>query len=172
MTERVSNERKNLSRLAGEFLVASRLTQRGYMVSLQWGSTIGYDILVFDKAGQNAFLEVKATASNPGRWPLQKKYAPHERGAISHKRHFVCCVDLTLTRDGPRIYVFPTSVIADGLKYAYSGSFSKSPTYRFALNAKPRGRTREAEAATLGDYIEADTYIDRYDQLGVAPLGK
>ena len=48
---KVSNERKNLSRLAGEFLVASRLTQRGYMVALQWGTTIGYDILVFDKAG-------------------------------------------------------------------------------------------------------------------------
>ena len=33
--ERVSNEKKNLNRLAGEFLVASRLTQRGYMVTLQ-----------------------------------------------------------------------------------------------------------------------------------------
>jgi hypothetical protein len=49
--EKVSNEKKNLSRLAGEFLVASRLTQRGYMVTLQWGQTIGYDILVFDKKG-------------------------------------------------------------------------------------------------------------------------
>jgi hypothetical protein len=27
---RVSNEKKNLNRLAGEFLIASRLTQRGY----------------------------------------------------------------------------------------------------------------------------------------------
>ena len=53
---RVSNEQKNLNRLAGEFLVASRLTQRGYMVTLQWGTTIGYDILVFDKAGNVAFL--------------------------------------------------------------------------------------------------------------------
>ena len=29
---RVTNEKKNLNRLAGEFLVASRLTQRGYML--------------------------------------------------------------------------------------------------------------------------------------------
>src|SRR5690242_2618393 len=36
-TPRVTNEKKNLNRLAGEFLVASRLTQRGYMVTLQWG---------------------------------------------------------------------------------------------------------------------------------------
>ncbi|HKC01386.1 MAG TPA: hypothetical protein VKD23_21560 [Terriglobales bacterium] len=48
---KVRNEKKNLSRLAGEFLVASRLTQRGYMVALQWGTTIGYDILIFDKGG-------------------------------------------------------------------------------------------------------------------------
>ncbi len=142
------------------------------MVSLQWGSTIGYDILVFDKNGQNAFLEVKTTASNPGCWPLQKKYAHPEHGAISSKRHFVCCVDLAASRVDPRIYVFPASVVADGLKYAYSGRFSKSPTYRFALDAKPRGRTHEAETATLRNHIKADTYVDRYDQLGVAPLGK
>lgn len=56
---RVSNEKKNLNRLVDEFLVASRLTQRGYMVTLQWGTTIGYDILMFDKAGHAAFLEAK-----------------------------------------------------------------------------------------------------------------
>ena len=56
---KVTTEKKNLNRLAGEFLVASRLTQRGYMVALQWGTTIGYDILVFDKAGNTAFLEIK-----------------------------------------------------------------------------------------------------------------
>ena len=56
---KISNERKNLTRLAGEFLVASRLTRRGYTVSLQWGTTIGYDILVFDKAEHVAFLRGK-----------------------------------------------------------------------------------------------------------------
>ena len=73
--DKVSNERKNLHRLAGEFLVASRLTQRGYMVTLQWGTAIGYDILVFDKHGDVAFLEVKSSASYSRRWVLQKKYA-------------------------------------------------------------------------------------------------
>jgi len=47
--EKVSNERKNLDRLGGEFLVASRLTQRGYMVTVEWGTAIEYDILIFDK---------------------------------------------------------------------------------------------------------------------------
>jgi hypothetical protein len=74
-SERVSNEKKNLNRLAGEFLVASRLAQRGFMVSLQWGNTISYDILAFDKSGKVAFIEVKSTASYPRRWVLQSKYA-------------------------------------------------------------------------------------------------
>ncbi len=59
---RVTNGKKNLNRLAGEFLVASPLTLRGYMVTLQWGTTNGYDILVFDKAGHVAFLEEKSSA--------------------------------------------------------------------------------------------------------------
>ena len=79
---RVTNEKKNLNRLAGEFLVASRLTQRGYMVTLQWGTTIGYDILVFDKAGNVAFLEVKSSAQYSRRWILQKKYAEPNTEAI------------------------------------------------------------------------------------------
>jgi Protein NO VEIN, C-terminal len=79
---RVSNEKKNLNRLAGEFLVASRLAQRGYMVSLQWGSTVSYDILAFDKKGKIAFIEVKSTASYPRRWVLQSKYANPGSDAI------------------------------------------------------------------------------------------
>src|SRR6266704_148337 len=93
--DKVTNEKKNLNRLAGEFLVASRLTQRGYMVALQWGTTIGYDILVFDKSGQVAYVEVKATASHPQRWLLQKKYATPSADAISQTKRFICCVDLS-----------------------------------------------------------------------------
>jgi hypothetical protein len=110
--ERVSNEKKNLNRLAGEFLVASRLTQRGYMVALQWGNTIGYDVLVFDKAEKVAYLEVKSTASNPKRWILQAKYAHPERDAIRLDRRFVCCVDLTVSQTAPHVYVFPAQVVA------------------------------------------------------------
>src|SRR5712692_7379561 len=105
---KVSNERKNLHRLAGEFLVASRLTQHGYMVALQWGTTIGYDILVFDKAHHVAYVEVKATASYPRKWFLQNKYATPRAG------HFVCCVDLTPRDREPDIYVFPSAVVAEG----------------------------------------------------------
>jgi hypothetical protein len=71
-----------LNRLAGEFLVASRLTQRGYMVTLQWAATISYDILAFDKYGNVAFIEVKSTASYPRRSVLQSKHANPQSDTI------------------------------------------------------------------------------------------
>lgn len=43
------------------------------MVTPQWGTIIGYDILVYDKAGSLAFREVKSSARYAGRWILQKK---------------------------------------------------------------------------------------------------
>lgn len=112
---KVSNEKKNLNRLAGEFLVASRLTQRGYMVTLQCGTTIGYDILVFDKKGNVAFLEVKSSAQYSKRWVLQKKYATPENESMPIEKRFICCVNLAKKDGQPDVYVFPAKVVAEGL---------------------------------------------------------
>jgi hypothetical protein len=167
---KVSNERKNLSRLAGEFLVAARLTQRGYMVALQWGTTIGYDILVFDKSHNVAYVEVKATASHPGKWLLQKKYATPSDDTISTDRRFICCVDLTPPDREPDIYVFPARVVADGLNYFYSKHFSRSSSYVLPLNSKPRKHTREENYPTVGQHIQCEKYLGRFDSFGVKPV--
>jgi hypothetical protein len=168
--EKVSNERKNLHRLAGEFLVASRLTQRGYMVSLQWGTTIGYDLLVYDKAGKVAFLEVKSTASTHERWILQKKYAHPRTDAISSERRFVCCVDLTAKEAQPSVYVFPAEVVAKALHYFYSSKFSASESYMLHLRGKPRGKTKDENVQTVGQYIGVDKYLEGYGVLGISTV--
>lgn len=167
---KVTNEKKNLNRLAGEFLVASRLTQRGFMVALQWGTTIGYDILVFDKDGHVAYVEVKATASHTRKWLLQKKYANPSGDAISQARRFVCCVDLTPQSREPDIYVFPAVVVAKALHYFYSGHFSRSSSYVLLLKSRPRGHTRELNYITVGDHIGCENYLDGFDALGVKPV--
>ncbi len=164
---KVTNEKKNLTRLSGEFLVASRLTQRGYMISLQWGTTIGYDILVFDKTGKVAFIEVKTTASNPSRWILQKKYAHPEKDQIPLSQRFVCCVDLTPINTEPKVFVFPAKILAEGLCYFYANGFSKSESYMFDLDGKPRGRTKEINSLTVGQHIEAEKYKEKYSILGI-----
>jgi len=170
LMSRVSNERKNLSRLAGEFLVASRLTQRGYMVSLQWGTTIGYDILVFDKAGNVAFLEVKSGAQKSRCWILQKKYAFPANDRIAIKRRFVCCVDLAIQGREPDVYVFPCAVVAKGMKYFFNGRFPNSTSFPLLLDRKLRGRTRDNSVLTVGEHIHANQYKDNYTILGITPV--
>ena len=168
-TDRASNEKKNLNRLAGEFLVASRLTQRGYMVTLQWGNTISYDILVYDKQGKVAFIEVKSTASYPRRWVLQSKYANPETDAIPLERRFVCCVDISSTQPEPKVYVFPAKVVAAGLHYYYNNKFPNSPSYHLSLNFKPQGQSKN-DVKTVGQFIEEDKYRENFSSLGVSPV--
>jgi hypothetical protein len=168
--DKVSNERKNLHRLAGEFLVASRLTQRGFMVTLQWGTAIGYDILVFDKQGHVAFLEVKSSALYSRRWVLQKKYASPKDDAIPLNRRFVCCVDLAVSGHEPSVYVFPAKVVADGLHYFFSGKFPNSSSYHLSLDFKPQRKTKEPDVKTVGEYIEAESYLEGYDALDIEPV--
>ena len=164
---RVSNERKNLHRLAGEFLVASRLAQRGYMITLQWGTTVSYDILVFDKQGKVAFIEVKSAAANSRRWMLQRKYAEPGKDAIPLAKRFVCCVDLSVTGREPDVYIFPAEVVAKGLHYYFNSRFPSSPSYHLSLDFKPQGKTKDPTVRTVGEYIRANDYLDDYQGLPV-----
>ena len=166
---RVSNEKKNLNRLAGEFLVASRLTQRGYMVTLQWGSTISYDILAFDKQGKVAFIEVKSTASYPRRWMLQSKYANPGADAIPLERRFVCCVDISSKKQEPSIYVFPASAVASGLHYYFNSEFPNSASYHLSLDFRPQGQSKQ-EVKTVGQFIQEQKYLENFRTLGLTPV--
>ena len=168
--ERISNERKNLSRLAGEFLVASRLTQKGFMVSLQWGTTIGYDILAFDKGGAVAFIEVKSSATFRRAWILQSKYASPERDAIDPAKRFICCVDLVTRPECPNVYVFPSTVVAQGMHYFFSSRFPDSPSYHLSLDKRPQGSGRRSTVPTVGQHIDAERYLENYDGLGLTPV--
>jgi hypothetical protein len=167
--DRVSNEWKNLNRLTGEFLVASRLTQSGYMVSLQWGTAISYDILAFDKLGNVAYIEVKSSAAYAGRWLLQSKYAHPREDTIPVAKRFVCCVDMSKKDTEPSVYVFPASVVEQGLNYSYNRKFSKSSSYRLSLDSKPRGKSKQ-DVLTVGLHINAAKYLKNFAILGLTPV--
>lgn len=167
--ERVSNEKKNLNRLAGEFVVASRLSQRGYMVTLQWGNTISCDILAFDKEGNVAFIEVKTTAAYPRRWVLQRKYAYPEKDAIPLERRFVCCVDISSSEREPIVHVFPASVVASGLHYYFNSKFPNSSSYHLSLDFRPQDHSKQ-DVKRVGEFIGAENYVENYDVLGLRPL--
>jgi len=166
---RVSNEKKNLNRLAGEFLVASRFAQRGYMISLQWGTTIGYDILVFDKTGKVAFLEVKTSASFKRDWILQAKFANRRADAIPQSKRFVACVDMSDPNNKPSVYVFPAIIVAKGIQYYFNERLPNSPSINLPLDKKPQGRGRDPNTKTVGEYINANMYLENFD---IVKLGK
>ena len=170
-SDRVSTERKNLNRLTGEFLVASRLVQRGYMVSLQWGNAISYDILAFDKAGNVAFIEVKSTAQYHRRWILQSKYAHPREDTIPLERRFVCCVDMSSQGVEPCVHVFPASVVAKGLHYYFNSRFPNSSSYHLSLDFKPQGKSK-IDALTVGAFIDEQKYLEAFGILGLVPVLK
>jgi hypothetical protein len=174
--DKVSNEKKNLSRISGELLVASRLTQRGYMIALQWGSTIGYDILAFDKEGGVAYIEVKSSSSYSRRWMLQKKYANPEQEKIPISKCFVCCVDLSSKAKEPDVYVFPMQRVADGLHYFFSSKFPNSSSYHLSLDFKPQGTKKLASGKenilTVGQMIDSETFLENYGVLKLKVIGR
>jgi len=167
--DRVSNEKKNLNRLSGELLVASRLAQRGYMIALQWGNTISYDILAFDKQGNVAYIEVKTTASYPRRWVLQSKYGSPEHDPIPLANRFICCVDISSRDVEPSVHVFPAALVAKGLHYYFNSRFPNSPSYHLSLDFKPQGRSKQ-DVATVGSHIESSKYLENFDILGLTPV--
>lgn len=167
---KVSYDKKNLNRIAGELLVASRFAQRGYMVSLQWGTASGYDILVFDKDGKVAFLEVKSSASYNEDWALQAKYAKPKQDKIPIDKRFVACVDLTQCNKEPTVYIFPVAAVAKGLKYFFNGEFPNSPTFHLPLRKRPIGKSKDKTVQTVGEYIKADNYLEKYDIVEVGRI--
>ena len=60
----------------------------------------------------------------------------------------------------------------EGLRYFYAKGFSKSPSHMVALNAKPRGRTKEVGEATVGEHIDAEEHLDRFTLRNVEPVKK
>jgi hypothetical protein len=142
------------------------------MLSLQWGSTIGYDLLAFDKTGNVAFLEVKSSAAASRRWIMQSKYATPEDDPIPVKNRFLCCVDLTPRGREPDVYVFPAAVVAKGPHYYFNSKFPRSPSYHLSLDFKPQGRTKDPTVKTVGEFINCQKYLENFDVLGLKQVLK
>ena len=139
------------------------------MVTLQWGNTISYDILAFDKQGKVAFIEVKSTASYPRRWVLQSKYANPKTDTIPLERRFVCCVDISSTQHEPRVHVFPATVVAAGLHYYFNNKFPNSTSYHLSLDFKPQGQSK-SDVKTVGQFTEEQKYLENFSSLGITPV--
>jgi hypothetical protein len=79
-------------------------------------------------------------------------------------------VDLAVLQGEPRVYVFPAAVVAEGLRYYFSGKFPNSDSYHLSLDFRPQGRTKENGVKTVGEFIDAERYVDAYATLGIDPV--
>jgi hypothetical protein len=81
----------------------------------------------------------------------------------------VCCADISSSTHEPEVYVFPAKVVADGLHYYFSSKFPNSDSYHLSLNFRPQGKTKTS-AQTVGEFINAESYRERFDILGLVPI--
>ena len=86
------------------------------------------------------------------------------------EKRFICCVNLAKKEGHPDVYVFPAKVVADGLKYYFSGKYPNSDSYHLSLNFKPQHKTKEDGVLTVGEYINADSYLEKFDAFGIDPV--
>ena len=66
-----------------------------------------------------------------------------------------------------RFIFFPQDVVAKGLHYFFSGKFPNSSSYHLSLDFKPQGKTKVSGVETVGEHINAESWLERYDRLGV-----
>jgi hypothetical protein len=69
----------------------------------------------------------------------------------------------------PDVYVFPCEVVAEGMRYFFSGHYPNSTSFHLSLDFKPQGRTKEKDVPTVGQHINANSYKEIFDGLGVKP---
>ena len=161
---------KNSIALAGEFLVLSRLSLKGYIATLTLGHTKGVDILLTNpETGKLFKLEVKTTTNSPTKskhyglnieWQMNIK---HED--IKDENLFYCFVQLERGMpDNPRFFIVPSATVAKYVKeddvYYFTYEHRKPVKhtdmrlFRIGLDDKSRG-------LPIADYENKWSYFDK-----------
>jgi hypothetical protein len=89
--------------------------------------------------------------------------------AIPLDRRFVCCVDISSQTVEPTVFVFPASVVAEGLHYYFNSKFPNSASYHLSLDFRPQGKSKQ-HVKTVGEQIDANKYLENFQILGLTPV--
>lgn len=114
------------SAMHGVFLVASRLAEKGFIVSPTSRQTFGADLLVTDARCKQAFtVQVKTQKGNPSFWLV----GPKAKDVVSNSHVYVL---VNRTKAGPKYYVVPSKKLAARVTTDRRGnwhSFSRDERY-------------------------------------------
>ncbi|MFH1047238.1 MAG: hypothetical protein V1738_02945 [Patescibacteria group bacterium] len=161
---------KNSISLAGEFLVLSHLSLRGYIATLTLGHTKGVDILLSNpETGKLFKLEVKTTTGSPHKskhyglnigWHMSEK---HE--SITDKNLFYCFVQLENAKpDNPRFFIVPSVTVAKKVKEDddfYYALEHKNPVRHTEMRWFFIGLDDEARGLPMAEYENNWSYFDK-----------
>ena len=153
---------KNLIGAAGEYLVLSRLLQRGILSSLSPFNAYKADILVNPVDGTSAsYIQVKTTTKNKPEWNVSAKDMTN-----TDKNMFYCFVQIN--SNPQKIYVIPASKVSEVLidsdraymqKPMRDGSKRKEHKYRLLKN-NFESKVKSAPDGWM------DKYLEKWDLLG------
>ena len=74
---------------------------------------------------------------------------------------------LALTRPGAYAPGFMLSPAPQADPARLHGRAPNSPGYHLSLDFKPQGKTKDPGVKTVGQYIDAESWLERYDKLGI-----
>lgn len=160
---------KNQIALAGEFLVLSRLSLRGYIATLTLGHTKGVDILLTNpETGKLFKIEVKTTTNSPTNsrhyglnieWHMDIK---HE--TIKDKTLFYCFVQLEKGMPGnPRFFIVPSTIVAEKVKKDDEYYFTyehRKPVKHTNMRLFMIGLNDKARGLSMAEYENKWSYFD------------
>ena len=148
---------KNLIGAAGEYLVLSRLLQRGILASLSPFNAFKADILVNPvNGGMASYIQVKTTTKvNKSEWNVSEKDLNHD-----DKNMFYCFVELN--SNPQRIFVIPARKVSQVLidsdraymkKPMKDGSIRTEHKYRLLKNNFGTN-VKSAPSGWMDEYLE------------------
>lgn len=118
---------KQLTGMAGEFLVVGQLFKRRLQASLTIGNAKGVDVLAFNPATNRVFTVEVKTVRAPNSWII--------KSARIHKDRMYVFVNLNAPGEPEQFYIFPGAVIEADMRSFYGKSLDYSD--RQAINRGP-----------------------------------
>jgi len=154
MKKKKSNGDNILIGVAGEYLVAGELSQRGYIASITMRNTRGIDILASNRdATKSVGIQVKSTKHNDAHsWILNEKAEKYYADNL-----FYIFVNLKKENQRPDFFIIPSKVVAKQIEKEYA-EWLKIPN-RSGLEHRP---------TTMRKFFDREgIYLENWDILNL-----
>jgi Holliday junction resolvase-like predicted endonuclease len=137
--------------VAGEYMVASELTLRGYIASITLRNSRGIDIIATTKDSQRSIsVQVKTNSSGEAKWLLTK--SSENFFSKTHYYVFVALKGIGIRSD---FYIVPSQFVADSIRNGHSNW----------LKGKKTDGTSRKDSAMRNFRDKNNIFLEQWDNL-------